>query len=93
MERGRDFRDIIRQKPYLLWWVRDYDALSEDAVVEAVLDQGDWAELQDIVQILGRQRVAEIFFKQVQYPRCNYSEKRASFFKNYFSEYARGNSH
>ena len=93
MEHVRDFRDIIRQKPYLLWWVRDYDALNKDAVVEAVLDQGDWEELQEIVEILGRQRVAEIFFEQMSSKRRNYSDKRASFFQNYFSEYARGNSH
>jgi len=88
-----DFRDIIRQKPYLLWWVRDYDALNEEAVVEAVLNNGDWEELQDLIKILGRDQVAGIFFKQMGYPRCNYSDKRANFFKNYFSEYARGNTH
>lgn len=86
-------QEIIRQKPYLLWWVKDYDALDDDAVVEAVLNCGDWEELQDLIRILGRERVAEIFFKQVNYPRCNYSDRRAHFFKNYFSDYARGNSH
>ena len=49
-----DARDIIRQKPFLLWWVKDYDGLDNDSVVEAVLNHGDWEELQDVIKVIDR---------------------------------------
>lgn len=89
----REARDIIRQKPYLIWYSKNYDGFSKETIVEAVLNCGDWEELQDLIKIFGKQKVADIFFKQINYPRCNYLPKRASFFENYFSDYARRNTH
>ncbi len=88
-----DFRDIIRQKPYLIWYTKDYDGLNEEAVVEAVLNNGDWEELQDLIKMLGREKIAEIFFEQTSHQRCNYAPKRADFFKLYFAHDARRNIH
>jgi len=93
MQQIKDFRDIIRQKPYLIWYTKNYDGLDETAVVEAVLNNGDWEELKDLIKILGREKVAGIFFEQVSHERCNYSPKRADFFKLYFAHDARRNIH
>ena len=45
--------DIIKKKPYLIWSTKDYDSLSEESVVEAVLNYGDWNDFQTLITILG----------------------------------------
>ena len=88
-----DFRDIIRQKPYLIWYTKDYDALDEDAVVEAVLNGGEWEDVQKLISLLGIERVAQIFRQQAMRQRGNYQPKVLDYFGRYFDHYARRDSH
>ena len=81
-------QDIIKQKPYLIWHTKNYDGLSEEAVVEAVLNYGDFDDVQKIIQILGIKKVAEIFRKQATLPRCNYRPEIKNYFQLYFAKYA-----
>ena len=81
-------QDIIKQKPYLIWYTKNYDGLSEEAVVEAVLNYGDFDDVQKIIQILGIKKVAAIFSKQAARPRCNYDQKIKHYFSLYFAKHA-----
>jgi len=81
-------QDIIRQKPYLIWHTRDYDKLSDSAVVEAILNYGDFDDVKQLIKILGIKKVAAIFRKQIKSPRCNYDPKIKHYFQLYFSKYA-----
>ena len=83
-----DFRDIIRKKPYLIWYTKDYDALDEDAVVEAVLSGGQWDDVQQLISVLGMKHIAGIFRRQIARQRSNYQPKVADFFSRYFNRYA-----
>lgn len=82
-------QDIIKRKPSLLWYTKNYDALSDEAVVEAVLQYGDWGDIQKLFSILGIRRTARIFRKQTTRRRCNYDEKVKHYFQLYFAHHAR----
>ena len=80
--------EFIKQKPYLIWYTKNYDGLSQEAIVEAVLNYGDFDDVQKIIQILGVRKVAAIFRKQAAMPRCNYDSKIKNYFSLYFAKHA-----
>ena len=43
---------FIKKRPYLIWYVKNYDALSEDSIVEATLNYGDWDDVMKMIKIL-----------------------------------------
>lgn len=82
-------RDIIKKKPYLIWYTKSYDSLSDEAVVEAVLNYGDWEDVQELIKILGIKKTAKIFRKQISGFRTNYRSEVKNYFKLYFNKYAK----
>jgi len=71
-----------------MWSVRDFDSVSEEAIVEAVLNYGDFDDVQEMIEILKIKKVAEIFEKQIKQKRNNYDPKIKNYFKLYFEKYA-----
>ena len=88
-----DFRDIIRKKPGLIWYVKDYDALDEASVVEAVLNYGDWNDVQEVIKMLGIGKVSEIFREYAFGERTNYRDDIRYYFDLYFKKHASRNIH
>jgi len=79
---------FVKKRKYLWWSVKEYEKLSPEAIVEAVLNYGDWDDFQELVKILGLKKVAQIFKRQVTRPRSNYSPKIKNYFQLYFNRYA-----
>jgi len=44
---------FIKKRPYLVWYVKDLSKLSEESIVEHVLNYGDWDDVQEMIKILG----------------------------------------
>lgn len=83
--------DFIKKRRHLIWWVKDYDKLNAEAIVEATLNYGDWADVQTLIKILGLKKVAKIFrakSKPSKMGRQNYAVKTKIFFTLYFHKYA-----
>jgi hypothetical protein len=80
--------DFIKKRKHLIWYVKDYDSLNEEAIVEAPLNYGDWDDVQTLFEILGIKKVAQIFRKQISGWRTNYAVKTKHFFTLYFNKYA-----
>lgn len=84
-------QEFIKKRKHLIWWVKDYAALDEAAIVEATLNYGNWDDVQTLIKIMGRRKVARIF-KQRARPshmgRQNFSPKIKHFFKLYFAKHA-----
>ncbi|MEK7091801.1 MAG: hypothetical protein AAB900_02310 [Patescibacteria group bacterium] len=83
--------DFIKERKYLIWWVKDYDHLSAEAIVEATLNYGDWNDVQTLIKILGIQKVAGIFRTKSQpsaLGRQNYRPVVVNYFSLYFNKYA-----
>ena len=83
---------FLQQKPYLFWYVKDKKNISPEAAVEAVLNYGDWSDVQTLMRIIGQEQMAKIFFNQIKNKkRVNYHHKTRNYFNLYFAKYASGN--
>lgn len=58
--------------------------MPEESVVEHVLNYGDWDDVQKMIRILGKGRVAEIFREHAFRPRNNYNPMTRNYFDLYF---------
>ena len=81
-------RNFIKERPYLVWGTRNYDNLSEEAIVENVLNYGDIDDVKEMFSILGVKKSAIIFKKQISQKRNNYRPKIKNYFNLYFKKYA-----
>jgi hypothetical protein len=84
-------QDFIKERKHLLWWVGDYDALDDAAIVEATLNYGGWSDVQTLIKILGVKKVAKIFREKSQpsqIGRQNYRPEVKNYFTLYFNKYA-----
>ncbi len=82
------YQNIILKKPYLFWSVADKSGLSEQAVVEAVLNHGDMDDFAVLEKELGINRVADIFYFISSKPRANITSRTRNFWKIYFERHA-----
>lgn len=78
---------IIKEKPYIFWDVKDIENLSENSIVEAILNRGDFDDFLRLIDVLGIKRVADIFYEQISHPRKNYSKKTENYFKLFFERH------
>ncbi len=79
---------FIQSRPYLVWYVKDVENISEDSVVEHVLNYGDWKDFQELIRIIGIERVARDFRQRADVPRTNYRPEIKNLFQLYFDRYA-----
>jgi len=84
-----ELQDFIEARKPLIWWVKDYKSLDEGPIVEAVLNYGNWRDVQELIGILGIIKVSTIFREQVARPRKNYRSEVIHYFTLYFDKYAR----
>ncbi len=80
--------NFIEKRPHLVWHVSDYKKLSEEAVVEAVLNYGTFDDVLELFDIMGIERVAEIFRRESSKERSNYRPEIKNYFNLYFQEHA-----
>jgi hypothetical protein len=83
-----EIHEFIKKRPGLVWSTMQYDKLSEEAIVEAVLNYGNFKDVNEIIRILGIKRVAEIFREQAAQKRCNLRPEVKHYFTLYFKKYA-----
>ncbi|OGK38213.1 hypothetical protein A3F03_02875 [Candidatus Roizmanbacteria bacterium RIFCSPHIGHO2_12_FULL_41_11] len=75
---------IIKNKPYLAWYVKNPDKLSDESVLEHVLNYGNWEDVQKFIKIKGKDKTAKIFKKTLTNKRTNYPPEIKSYFLRYF---------
>lgn len=80
--------DFVRKRKYLFWSTKNYDGLSNEAVVEGVLNYGDMDDVRELISLLGLRKVSRIFYKQTHRMRINYDPKIVSYFSLFFKKYA-----
>lgn len=75
----------------MIWWVKNYDKLKAESIVEATLNYGDWDDVQTLIKISGVKRMAKIFrekSKPSKIGRQNYRPEIKNYFTLYFNKYA-----
>ncbi len=78
------YDQIVKDRPYLWWWVRNKENLSLESVVQGVLANGDMDDVERVFQLVGRKQVKKIFLQQISRPRHNYRRQTVNFFKKVF---------
>lgn len=89
------FHDFIKSNKDLFWHFdkQKLDNLPDSVVVEYILNFGDEATVKELIEILGLEHVAEIFFKNTEgKSRKNYIPIVENFFRLYFSRHAHRNT-
>jgi len=76
---------IIKNKPYLAWYIKDPEKLSEESVLEHVLNYGNWDDVQLFIKLKGINETASIFNKSLTKKRTNYAPVIKSYFFRYFN--------
>ena len=87
-----ELKTFIRKRPHLIWYTKNYENLSPESIVEAVLNYGNWDDVQTLIKILGMKKVAKIFRKKSKLSkigRQNYRPEIINYFNLYFNKYAR----
>ncbi len=83
-----DIHEFVRSRKELFWSTKNYDGLDNDAIVETILNYGDWEDVKTLFSIIGLGEVARVFRSHVGRRRGNYNKKVAHYFDLYFNKYA-----
>jgi len=91
--RTPELKEFILQHSNLFWYIpqNKKEEVSDEFLVETILNYGDKDALLQLFSILGKQNVANIFFKSIntsERRRGNYSELTIHFFTHVFKKYA-----
>lgn len=81
-------RKFIKDRSYLIWYVKNLENLSVESIVEHTLNYGNWDDVQKLIGILGVKETAKIFREQTNRLRVNYHPKTKHYFNLYFKKYA-----
>lgn len=84
----QSIHEIISQKPYLAWYVKDVSELSEASVLEHVLNYGNWEDVQNFIKIYGLNQTAQLYRQLACKPRTNLRPDIKHYFKLYFEKHA-----
>ena len=91
MDTKRELGDFIASRKELVWYVKDPRALSREAVVQAVLNYGNWRDVQELIRILGMEGAARAFYRDIgvsERRRGNYYPDVLRYFDLYFKRHA-----
>ena len=80
--------EFVKKRKYLFWDTVNYNNLSEQVILEAVLNYGSWEDVQIFIKIIGIKKASKIFNKQIKQKRSNYRPQVKNYFKLYFNKYA-----
>jgi hypothetical protein len=91
--RSEALKAYIRQRGELFWYSPGDkgEAVSDELLVEHILNYGTMDDVQELFRVMGLQRVAEVFFKSVNLSerrKNNYSPVSLNYFTLLFNRYA-----
>lgn len=82
------FPRLFSKKSYLAWDVGDQALLSDESVVERVLNFGDWDDFLKLKETLGISKLKEIFTYLKNKKRTNLRPETINYFDLFFERYA-----
>jgi len=80
---------FLQDKHTLFWYIQDLNKLSDNSVVETILNYGDWQDFKDMISLFGLPKIAQIFQQDIQKTRNNYRPEIQNYFTLYFQKYAK----
>lgn len=92
MSRLNQARQIIKAKPWLIWYTQNFDGLDAPAITEAVLSGGGWDDFLALRRIFGLAELKDIFTGLINKRRVNLCPETVNFFNLYFKRHVSANS-
>lgn len=85
-----EIKKFIREHSYLFWYIKEEakERISLQLLVETVLNYGALEDVKKMFELIGIKKTSEIFFDQINRPRCNYFPKVKNYFSLYFERHA-----
>jgi hypothetical protein len=93
MENSAELKQLIRKNAHLFWYIKDSEKenLPLAVLLEFFLNYAMQEEVKTLIKIVGKQKAAEVFFKQLNTSERvanNYDPLAKNFFSLYFTKYA-----
>jgi len=76
-------------KKYLFWDIDKAEEISEDALLERIINYGSWEDFLVFINEFGIKKASQIFAKNIKKSRPNYSKKAINYFTLFFQNNAR----
>ncbi len=83
-------KEFIKENKSLFWYIKEnaLENISIEFLVETILHYGNAGSVKKLFDLVGIQKVAEIFYKQTSGSRINYPPRTVHFFDLYFKKHA-----
>ncbi len=78
----------LKDKPFLVWYVKNKNNLSDKSVLEHILNYGNWEDFLEAEKIMGISRLKSLFNEIKNAKRINIKPQTINYFENYFARYA-----
>jgi hypothetical protein len=87
--RSEALKDFIRERAVLFWYSLDdkTETVSDELLVETILNYGDLDAIRKLFDIMGIQKTAAIFRGMTGRKKLNYFPEIWNFFNLYFNRY------
>lgn len=85
----QNLKDIVLSNPSLIWYSNNTSNLSDESILEHVLNYGTWQQVQQILSTLGSQKTFDLYTKISNKPRTNLKPRVKHYFDLYFSHVSR----
>lgn len=81
---------LVQDNRPLFWSVGDnhLDQIDETVIVETILNLGDIKSTRKLLEIMGTDKVAQIFYQHKNQARSNYYPRVSHYFDLYFKRHA-----
>lgn len=81
-------QDLINNYQHLFWYVKKSELrnISDNVLVEFILNYGSMQAVKDLLETLGKEQVAKEFSKAIKEKRINYFPQVKHFFNLYFQK-------
>ena len=88
--RTPEVKNFIDDHQHLFWYspAPKSETVSDELLVEMVLNYGTLAEVRDLFEAIGLQKVASIFWSMTGRKALNYYPEIHNYFDLYFKKYA-----
>jgi hypothetical protein len=92
-EHREEIKKFIKEHSSLFWYIKEdaKERISLEFLVETILCFGNGNDIKRLFQLLGTDKVAEIFYEQISRRRVNYRPRTRHFFKLYFDRHVQRN--
>lgn len=89
-----EIKEFIKENSSLFWYIKEEEKqnISIGFLIETILNFGDEKSVKKLFDLVGINKVAEIFYKQTSGKRVNYQKRTVHFFNLYFKRHAQRNS-